>query len=94
MIDTHAHIQKVEYEDNDKIIKSAHENGVEKIICVAYDIKSSIEAVELANKYDYVYAIVGVQNAASTVWIWIAAIGFVPIVGAIVVVVVVKKKRA
>ena len=61
MIDTHAHIQKVEYEDNDKIIKSAHENGVEKMICVAYDIKSSIEAVELANKYDYVYAIVGVH---------------------------------
>ena len=39
------------------------------------------------------YAIVGVQNAASTVWIWIAAIGFVLIVGAIVVVVVVKRRE-
>lgn len=62
MIDTHAHIQKNEFDgNNDEVIVKAHTQGVEKIICVGYDIASSVEAVELANKYDFVYAIVGIH---------------------------------
>lgn len=61
MIDTHAHIQSRDVGDVDKVITSAKQNGVNKIICVGYDIDSSIEAVELSNKYAEVYAIVGVH---------------------------------
>lgn len=59
MIDTHAHIQDLE--NVDKSILSAVSSGVEKIICVGYDISSSIEAIKLANKYKEVYAIIGVH---------------------------------
>ena len=61
MIDTHAHIQSRDVGDVDKVINNAKENGVSKIICVGYDVKSSIEAVELADKYKEVYAIIGVH---------------------------------
>ena len=61
MIDTHAHIQSRDVGDVDKVINSAKENGVSKIICVGYDVKSSVEAVELADKYKEVYAIIGVH---------------------------------
>ena len=61
MIDTHAHIQKSEYEDYDKVVLDAINEGVEKIICVGFDIASSIEAVEVANKYESVYAVIGIH---------------------------------
>ncbi len=61
MIDTHAHIQQSEYEDNNKVILDAYNNGVKKIICVGFDIPSSVEAVEVANKYDFVHAIIGIH---------------------------------
>ena len=59
MIDTHAHIQDLE--NIDKSIMDAIANGVDKMICVGYDIKSSKEAIDLAEKYDAVYAIIGVH---------------------------------
>ena len=40
------------------------------------------------------YAIVGVQDAASMAWLWIVIIGIVVLAGAIVTVIVIKKKRA
>lgn len=59
MIDTHAHIQDL---DNiDKSIMDARANGVDKMICVGYDIKSSKEALDLAKKHDSVYAIIGIH---------------------------------
>lgn len=61
MIDTHSHIQKREYDNNDNVILDAFNSGVKKIICVGYDIKSSIEAIDVANKYDFVYAIIGIH---------------------------------
>lgn len=61
MIDTHAHIQKSEYEDYDKVVLDAINQSVEKIICVGFDIASSIEAVEVANKYESVYAVIGIH---------------------------------
>ncbi len=59
MIDTHAHLQ--EYEMIDEVISNANQAGVEKIVCVGYDLQSSKQAVELSEKYDCVYAIVGIH---------------------------------
>ena len=59
MIDTHAHIQDLE--NIDKSILDAIESGVDKMICVGYDIESSRKAIALADKYDSVYAIIGVH---------------------------------
>lgn len=59
MIDTHAHIQDIE--DVERAILDAKANGVDRIICVGYDIKSSIESIRLAESHDGIYAIIGIH---------------------------------
>jgi len=62
LIDTHAHIQDEKFKDDlDNVLERAQDAGLEKIICVGIDYKSSREAVDLARKYPQVYAVVGVH---------------------------------
>ena len=60
LIDTHCHILSSEYDDAHKIIEEAFKSGVDKLIINGFDIESSDEAVRLAEKYDNVYAAVGI----------------------------------
>lgn len=60
MIDTHAHLNLKDFdEDRRKVIESALSNGVEKIINVGFDLKSSRKSVLLAEEFDQIYAAVG-----------------------------------
>lgn len=62
MIDTHAHYDDEQFDiDREKILIDANKSGVENIITIGCDIESSKAAIELANKYDFVYAAVGVH---------------------------------
>ena len=62
LIDTHAHIYYDNYTDcMDDIIKSATDNGVEKIISIGVDLKSSEKCIKLAEKYESVYATCGIH---------------------------------
>jgi len=62
IIDTHAHLQDKKLRVNlDSVLGRAQEAGVEKIICVGYDLASSQEAVLLARKYRQIYAAVGIH---------------------------------
>ncbi len=62
MIDVHCHLNFHAFEKNyAEVIKKAKKDGVEKIINVGTKIDSSQKAVELAQKYDNLYAIVGVH---------------------------------
>jgi len=61
IFDTHVHLNSDRYEDVDKLIKEAVENGVKKMVVVGYDIESSVKAVEIASKFDFVYAAVGIH---------------------------------
>ncbi len=62
MIDAHCHLNFHAFEnDFDDVIKKAKENGVDKIINVGTSIESSQKAVELSQKYDNLYAIVGIH---------------------------------
>lgn len=62
MIDSHAHLNDEKLLHNvEKIIELAHKNGIKKIITVGFDLKSSITAVELAEKYQCIYAVIGVH---------------------------------
>lgn len=62
MIDVHCHLNFHSFEkDYDAVIKSAFEAGVTRIINVGTKIDSSKLAVELAQKYENLYAIVGVH---------------------------------
>lgn len=60
IIDSHCHLLSNLYEDVNKEIKKALDNGISKIIINGYDIKTSVEAVNLSLKYDEVYASVGI----------------------------------
>lgn len=62
MIDAHCHMQFHAFrKDCDEIIKKAHENGVEIIINSSTSLESSEGAVKLAEKYENLYAIVGIH---------------------------------
>ena len=58
-IDTHCHLYKEYYNSIDEVIKKKKKNGVIRFIVNGCDMKSNIEALELANKYDEVYAAIG-----------------------------------
>ena len=59
LIDTHSHIYYDKYTDIDEVLDRAKENNVSKIICVGVDIESSFKSVNLAEKYDMIYATAG-----------------------------------
>ena len=60
LIDTHSHIYWDSYDsDRDEMLKRAIDSGVKYIICPGTDIETSMKAIELAEKYDFVYAAVG-----------------------------------
>lgn len=62
LIDTHAHIYYEDYAENiDDIIQRAEDQGVEKIITVGVDLKSSEECIQLAERFNMVYATCGVH---------------------------------
>ena len=62
MIDVHCHLNFHAYEkDVDAVITEAFQKGVKKIINVGTKLDSSAKAIELAEKYDNLYAIVGVH---------------------------------
>jgi len=62
VIDVHCHLNFHAFKkDFDKIIKKAHEAGVKTIINVGTSVESSERAVELAEKYPNLYAIVGIH---------------------------------
>ncbi|MDD7471589.1 MAG: TatD family hydrolase [Ezakiella sp.] len=59
-IDAHAHYDDEMYEaDRDEIIKSQFENGAKAIVNASSDVITSKKSVELANKYDRIYAVIG-----------------------------------
>jgi TatD DNase family protein len=62
LIDTHAHLDFEQYDkDRDEVLKRAGEVGVEKIFNIGADIESSRRSVKLAEKYDNIYAVVGIH---------------------------------
>lgn len=62
MIDAHAHLTFEAFDqDREEIIKRAYDAGVEKIITVGTQVSSSIDALELAKRYEGMYATAGVH---------------------------------
>jgi len=59
LIDTHSHIYYDKYTDIDQVLDRARENNISKIICVGVDIESSNKSINLAEKYNMVYATAG-----------------------------------
>lgn len=62
LIDTHCHLNDEKLLcDIDRIVDDFDKDGIESAICVGYDMPSSELAVSICEKYDRVYAAVGVH---------------------------------
>jgi len=62
IIDTHCHLDDPKYdEDIESVLERARRQGVEKFIIPGADTRTLPRAVELAERYDFVYFAVGVH---------------------------------
>jgi len=62
LIDSHAHLELSEFDsDREDVIRRAGESGVEYIVTVGINLEDSKNAVAIAERYDTIYASVGVH---------------------------------
>jgi TatD DNase family protein len=60
VIDTHAHLDFKQFDqDRSRVIDYAFSNGVEKIVNIGVDLRSSESSVKLAEEHDRIYAAAG-----------------------------------
>jgi len=61
IIDTHTHIYDEQFqEDFDAVMKDIEEQ-MEGIVSIGFDMESSLKSIELANKYPFVHAVIGIH---------------------------------
>ena len=60
--DTHSHYNDEKFnEDREQIIKDTYKSGVTKFVCAGYNIESSKRAIEMSQKYEFIYSICGIS---------------------------------
>ena len=67
IFDTHAHYLKEDFGDElEPLLDELPQKGVERVLAIGYDIKSSKEEISLAERYSYIWATAGIhpENAA------------------------------
>ena len=69
LFDTHAHYYDERFDsDRDELLTALPEQGVELVLCPGCDLPSSRSCVELAERYPYIYAAVGVHPGDCGNW--------------------------
>ncbi|OLA77465.1 MAG: hydrolase TatD [Candidatus Melainabacteria bacterium 35_41] len=68
MIDTHSHINMIEGLSLDEIIKNAFDNGIDKIIVPSAYPADMENIMDLVNKYDNVYGMLGIHPSEVKSW--------------------------
>ncbi len=62
LFDSHAHYDDEKFnEDREDILNKVFESGVTKLVSAGYSLEGSKKAIELANKYNFIYATVGIS---------------------------------
>jgi TatD DNase family protein len=62
LVDTHCHLNHEYYtHDIEKVIEKAFSANVHHMVCVGYDMQSSIDAVAIANQFPNIKAAVGIH---------------------------------
>ena len=60
--DSHSHYNDEKFnEDREQLIQETYEDGITKFVCAGYNIKSSLEAIELSQKHEFIYSICGIS---------------------------------
>ena len=62
IIDTHCHLDMEQFnQDRENVIQRARDNGVSFILNIGCDVASSYRSLELAERYDFIYASAGIH---------------------------------
>lgn len=62
LFDSHSHLNDEKFDnDRDKVIEEIYNSGVTNFITAGYDVESSKKAIEIANKYDFIYTTAGIS---------------------------------
>ena len=62
LFDSHAHLDDEKFDiDRDEIINKIKINEVKRLVSAGYSLEGSINAVDLSNKYDFIYATSGIS---------------------------------
>lgn len=62
LFDTHAHLNDEAFdEDRDELLEEIRSSEVKYFVNIGTNIQTSIESVELSNKYDFIYSTVGIH---------------------------------
>lgn len=62
LFDSHAHLNDDRFdEDREEVIEYIRKSGVDLVVNPGADMETSKSAIELANKYDFIYSAVGVH---------------------------------
>ena len=60
--DSHSHYNDEKFnDDREELIKSTFNSGITKFMCIGYNLESSKKAIEIAEKYDNIYATCGIS---------------------------------
>lgn len=60
--DNHSHLNDEKFDnDRSEIINEIYEDGTTKFITAGYNVESSKKAIEIASKYDFIYATAGIS---------------------------------
>lgn len=62
LFDSHAHLDDEKFDiDRDEIINEIKKSGIKRLVSAGYSLEGSKNAVDLSNKYDFIYATCGVS---------------------------------
>ena len=62
LFDTHCHLDDERFnEDREELIGNLRKDGVERLVTAGYSLEGSKRAVELSEKYDFIYATIGIS---------------------------------
>lgn len=62
LFDSHSHLNDEKFDgDREAVISEIYNSGVTNFVTAGYNVDSSKKAIEIANKYDFIYATVGIS---------------------------------
>ena len=60
--DTHSHFNDEKFdEDRDKLIKEMYKQGITKTVCIGYNVKESLHAIQISENTDFIYSSCGIS---------------------------------
>ena len=62
LFDTHCHLDDERFnEDREELIENLRKDGVDRLVIAGYSLEGSKRAVELSEKYDFIFSTVGIS---------------------------------